>query len=471
MWGWSMQDYKLGLRMLVKYPGLTIAGGLALAIAIGIGAGWYDLSRQFLHPAVPLPDGDRLVELDLDNALTGGDEPRLLHDFVAWRGDMRSVEDLGAYRTIERNLTQAGRPPRPVLLAETTASAFLVARVPPILGRTLIDADEQSGAQAVVVLGYDVWQRQFDGRPDLVGQDVQLGQTMATVVGVMPEGFRFPVNHQAWVPLQIRASGYAPLEGGPIRIFGRLAPGVSLREAAAELTTLTRRATAASPRTHEHLRADVDVYGGVSSVGGVLEYGITHLPILLVLVIACMTVGTLVYARTATREAEIAVRSALGASRGRIVAQLFVEAFVLAGVATIVGLAAAHWTLKRGLAAFYSGQSAGPPFWIHFGLEPTTVVYAAGLAVAAAAMLGILPGLKATGSQIQGQLRSLGSGGSTLRFGGVWTTAMIVQVALTVMGIPPALGVAGEANTSLCRSSWIAPRDRPTNRTRRSRSA
>jgi putative ABC transport system permease protein len=445
MWGWSIQDYKLGLRMLVKYPGLTIAGGLALAIAVAIGAGWYDLSQQLLHPTVPLPDGDRLVELDLDNALTGEDEQRLLHDFVAWRRDMRSIADIGAYRTIERNLTQAGRPPRPVLLAETTASAFLVARVPPILGRTLIDADEQSGAQAVVVLGYDVWQRQFDGRPDLVGQDVQLGKTTATVVGVMPEGFRFPVNHQAWVPLQIRASGYAPLEGGAVRIFGRLAAGVSIRQAAAELATLTQRVAAASPRTHEHLRADVDVYGGVSSVGGLLEYGITHLPILLVLLIACTTVGTLVYARTATREAEIAVRSALGASRRRIVAQLFVEALVLAGVAALIGLTAAHLALKWGLPAFYSGQSAGPPFWIRPGLQLTTVLYAAGLAIAAAAMLGILPALKATSAQLHGQLRNLGSGGSTLRFGRVWTTAMIVQVALTVVGIPPAIGVAGEA--------------------------
>ena len=444
MWGWSMQDYKLAVRMLLKYPGLTIAGGLALAIAIGIGAGWYDLSRQLLHPAVPLPDGDRLVELDLDNALTGEDEPRLLHDFVAWRRDMRSVDDLGAYRTIERNVTQVGRPPRPVLLAETTASAFLAARVPPILGRTLIDADEQSGAQAVVVLGYDVWQRQFAGRPELVGQDVQLGETTATVVGVMPEGFRFPVNHQAWVPLQIRPSGYAPLEGGAIRIFGRLAADVTLRQAAAELATLTQRAAAASPRTHEHLRADVDVYGGVSSVG-LVEYGIRHLPILLVLLIACTTVGTLVYARTATREAEITVRSALGASRRRIVAQLFVEALVLSSVAALIGLTAAHLALKWGLPAFYSGQSAGPPFWIRPGLHLTTVLYAAGLAIVAAGMLGILPALKATSAQLHGQLRNLGSGGSTLRFGRVWTTAMIAQVALTVAAIPPAIGVAGEA--------------------------
>jgi predicted permease len=445
MWGWSMQDYKLGVRMLLKFPGLTIAGGLALAIAIGIGAGWYDLSKQLLRPSLDLPEGDRLVEIDLNNALTNTDEPRLLHDFVAWRRDMRTVEGLGAYRTIERSLTPANLPAQPVLLAETTASAFRVARVPPLLGRTLIDADERVGAPAVIVLGYQVWQRSFGGRTDVVGQQLQLGRETVSVVGVMPEGFSFPVNHQAWVPLQIRAAGYAPLEGGAIRIFGRLAPGVTQRAAATEITTLTAREAAASPRTHEHLRADVEAYGGIAGPTGWIEYAMTHLPVLVVLLIACMTVGTLVYARTATREAEIVVRSALGASRGRIVGQLFVEAFVLASAASAVGLTAAHVALKYGLAAFYSGQAAGPPFWIHYGLRLTTVPYAAGLAVAAAAMLGILPALKATGSQVHGQLRNLGSGGSTLRFGAVWTTAMIVQVALTAVAIPPAIGIAGEA--------------------------
>ena len=440
-----MQDYKLGLRILVKYPGLTVAGGLALAIAIGIGAGWYDLSRQFLHPSIPLPDGDRLVEMDLNNVLASADEPRLLHDFVTWRVAMRSVEEVSAYRTIERTLASANTPAQPVLLAELTASAFRVARVPPVLGRTLIDTDERAGAPAVVVLGHRVWRARFGGRADVVGEEVQIGRSTATVVGVMPDGFTFPVNHHAWVPLQLRASGYAPLEGGAIRIFGRLARGVSFSEAAAELTTLTQRAAKASPRTHEHLRADVEAYGGVSSGTAMIEYGARHLPVLIVLIIACTTVGTLVYARTATREAEIAVRSALGASRRRIVGQLFTEALVLATVAAVVGLTAAHWALKWGLATFYSGQTAGAPFWIRFGLHPTTVLYAAGLAIAAAAMLGVLPALKATGTQLHGQVRNLGTGGSTLRFGGVWTTAMIVQVALTVVGIPPAIGIAGEA--------------------------
>lgn len=445
MWGWSAQDYKLGLRMLMKFPGLTVAGGLALAVAIGIGAAWYDVSEQLMRPTLPLPDANRLIEIEVSNALSSDSEARLLHDFVNWRRDLRSVDELSAYRTIERDLTAANGPASPMTLAETTASAFRVARVPPLLGRTLIEADEQPGAPDVIVLGYRVWQRSLGGRADVVGQDVQLGRTTATVVGVMPEGFAFPVNHQAWVPLQLRPSGYAPLEGGAIRVFGRLAPGATPRQLSAELTTLTRRAAAASPQTHQHLRPDVDRYGGESNDTPLFEYALTHVPILLVLIVACTTVGILVYARTATREAEIAVRSALGASRRRIVVQLFVEALVLASASALVGLSAAHWGLKWGLAAFYSGQNAGPPFWIHSGLQLTTVIYAAGLAVAAAAMLGILPALKATGPHVDSQLRNLGSGRSTLQFGGAWSTAMIVQVALTVLAIPPAMGVAGEA--------------------------
>ena len=449
MWGWSIHDYKLGLRMLVKYPGLTIAGGLALAIAIGIGAGWYDLSHQILRPAIPLPDGARLVEVDVFNSLANESEPRLLHDVVTWWHDPQSIEDLGVYRTIERSVAPIKAHAEPVTMAETTASAFRIARLPPLLGRTLIEADEKSGAPGVIVLGHRVWQRQFGGRPDIVGQDVQLGRSTATVVGVMPEGFAFPVNHQAWIPLQLRASGYAPLEGGAIHVFGRLAPGVDHRAAAAELATRLARAAAVSPESHRYLRPTVRPYGGVAIGVRLVEHAATHVPILLVLIVACATVGTLVHARTATRNAEIAVRSALGASRRRIVVQLFVEALVLAAIAGAVGLTAAHFALKWGIGVAYSGGSGGPPFWIHSGLALSTLVYAAGLAVTGAALLGALPALKATGSDVQSHLRNLGSGGTTLRFGRVWTTAMIGQVALTVMLLPPVMG-----------GSWEAVRDR-----------
>jgi putative ABC transport system permease protein len=130
-----LQDYKLGLRMLLKYPGLTAAGGLALAIAIGVGAGWYDLWGKLLSPTIPLPAGDRIVLIETQNALTTETEPRVLRDFLEWRRELRTIEDLGAYRTETRNLIVGDAAPAPIQVAEPTAAAFGTARVAPVLGR------------------------------------------------------------------------------------------------------------------------------------------------------------------------------------------------------------------------------------------------------------------------------------------------------------------------------------------------
>lgn len=442
----SWMDLKLGVRMLVKYPGLTIAGGLAIAIAIGLGAGWYDVSRDFFRPTIPLPEGDRIVEIEMRNPRIVGDERRLLHDFMIWRQELKSVEELGAYRTLERLLSVGRANPEPVTVAEISASAFQLVRVPPILGRPLIEADEAPGAPGVVVLGYHVWQLRFGGSADVIGQTVQLGRATSTVVGVMPEGFAFPINHRMWVPLPLRPSGYTPLEGAPVRIFGRIAKGATQEHANEEVTAITDRVRASSPHTHEHLRPRVLAYGGEApgDRASIIELVVRHGPILLVLFVACMNVATLIYARTATREWEIALRCGLGANRMRIITQLFIEALVLAGVSAAIGVAAAHWAVTWGVTAYYSSLSGGAPFWIEPGLKPATIVYAIVLAITGAAILGVLPAIKATGINMQAQLRNLATG-STLRFGGVWTTAMIAQIAVTVICIPPAMGIGEEA--------------------------
>jgi putative ABC transport system permease protein len=157
-----------------------------------------------------------------------------------------------------------------------------------------------------------------------------------------------------------------------------------------------------------------------------------------------MNVGTLVYARTATREGEIALRSALGASRARIIGQLFVEALVLASIAAVVGLMAADRTLTWGIESAFADKG-GAPFWMTRGLELTTILYASGLAVVSAAMLSLLPALRATRSRVQSNLANLGTGGATLRFGRVWTSAMVAQVALTAIGIPVAMESASQS--------------------------
>ena len=438
--GISWLDVQLGLRMLIRYKGLTLAGGLALAFAIGLGAGWYDVMRDQLHPTLPLPDGDRFVEVEVRNAASNAAEQRVLHDFLNWRTEVRTIENLGAYRTLERNLILDRARPQPVLVAEITASAFQLARVPPLLGRPLLNADEQPGAPSVGVVGYSVWQQQFGGRPDVIGRTLQLGRAQLTVVGVMPEGFAFPENHKFWIPLQRPSSGYAPLEGPAVFLFGRLAPGMQPPQATAEIAALISRVAATSPATHQHLRPRVFAYGAQDLGGGSwIDFAITHGPVLLVLIVACANVGTLVYARTATREAEIAVRHALGASRARIVGQLFVEALILAAIAAVVGLCVADLVLRW----VFASLAEGLPFWIRPGLKFATVIYAALLAVVAAGILGVLPAIKATGS-VGTRLQTSGAGGATLRFGKVWTTAMIAQVALTVICIVPATGMSRE---------------------------
>ena len=438
-----LQDYKLGLRMLLKYPGLTLAGGLALAIAIGVGAGYYDLIGKVMAPAIPLPEGDRLVLIETQNTLTNAPEPRVVRDFLEWRRELQTIEDLGAYRTDTRNLLIGNAAPTPIRMAELTTAAFGAARVRPLLGRALLDSDELPGAPSVVVLGYDAWQRSLGGRPDVVGSVVKLGATPATVIGVMPNGFGYPVNHDAWTPLPLSAS-YGALEGGAITVIGRLAPGVTREQADAELRVLGERATAALPATHQHLRPRVMRLGEAPDVVDIAQFLLRNLPVLMVLMIACLSVGTLIYARTATREGEIAVRSALGASRGRIIAQLFVEALVLASAAAAVGLIAADRALTWGIE-----NLGDAPFWVTPGLKLTTIVYASGLAVASAALLSFLPALRVTRARVQLHLANLGTGGATLRFGRVWTAAMATQVALTAIGIPIAMETASEVRRNL----------------------
>src|SRR6185503_14744425 len=213
----SVVDFKLGVRMLRRYPGLSLIGGLALSVAITIGVLAFELVRDQLTPSLPLDEGDRVVRIENFDRVAGAPEPHALYDFQLWRDELTSLEQLGVARTTDRNLVLPGVPPQPVQVAEMTPSGFALTRVPPLRGRTLVEADAVPGAPDVVVVGYELWQDRLGGDPDVVGKTVQLGATRATVVGVMPKGFGFPRFQQAWLPL--RATARAPGDGPPVLVF------------------------------------------------------------------------------------------------------------------------------------------------------------------------------------------------------------------------------------------------------------
>src|SRR5262245_29400000 len=230
--GWAM-ELRLGVRMLVRYPGLTVVGGLAMAFAILVGAGVFEVVKRATDPVLPLPDGKDIVGLTWWDREKNVRKFASSYDFLKWREELTTLQHVGAFRVLERNLAVEGGVAEPMMVAQISPAAFRMTRVPPLLGRTLVEADENSGSPTVVVLGHRLWQTRFGGDRAVVGRTVRLGNIQATIVGVMPEGFAFPVDDNLWTPLR---SGELVREPGhdALKVFGRLAPGATLKEAQAE---------------------------------------------------------------------------------------------------------------------------------------------------------------------------------------------------------------------------------------------
>jgi putative ABC transport system permease protein len=436
----SWLDWKLGARMLLKHPALTIIGGLSLAAAIAIGVVGIEVAGELLYKRLPFDEGSRVVRLETLDTAASRLEPRVLHDFAIWRRSLKTVAELGATRVSERNvLTGEGRV-ESLRVAEITASAFPLTRLAPQLGRPLQPTDEMPGAEPVVVLGYDVWQRQFLHDPAIIGRVVTVGRTARTVVGVMPPRFGFPRNQQMWVPLPVQDA--APREGPAVQVFGRLADGASWQDAASELDVVSARLAADQPTTHAQLRTRVRAFAGRTPGEPLrLEDLAVHAIVLLLLGAVSANVATLIFARTAMRESEMVVRHALGASRARVIAQIVTESLVLTLSAALLGLVVAQTTVRYAWARATLITGEDLPFWVDLRLEPATIAYALLLALVAAALIGLLPALKATGGSVLRGLQGITSTGGTMNFGGIWSFIVGAQVACTLLFVPAAVGI------------------------------
>lgn len=433
----SLLDFRIGGRMLVRYPLLTIVGGLALSFAIALGAAVFAFISLILWPRLTLPEGDRVVMVRQYDEAASEFENRISADFLQWQRQSGSLVDLGAGRSLRRNLTTADGLLEPVVMAEVTASMFDLVRLPPVMGRALTDADAHPAAPPVMVIGYSLWQKRFRSDPGVVGQSVTLGEVPTTVVGVMPEGMAFPSTHEVWVPLPLNDARVAPRTGPGLMVWARLKPGVSLTQAGAEMAAIGAQAAVNWPATHAHLRPEVKPYAVAAGMQlGPLErmlIGSVNVAVGVLILLISGNVALLMFARAATRESEILVRTALGASRGRVIAQFFSEALVLSAIAAVVGLSIASAGIRWGIGAFTLAANDGSPlpFWFSQPLPPLSIAYGCGLALLAAVVTGVLPALKVTRG-LQSRLREKSAGGGGLKFGGVWTVLIVMQVALTM---------------------------------------
>jgi putative ABC transport system permease protein len=441
-------DAKLGLRMLRRSWGLTLAGGVAMTIVITIAAVVFVFLDEFMgRTAPPLDEGERVVALQSWDAEAHRRRDTSRRDLERWGTTLQSVEDLGGFQTIERRLLVEGRPAEWVRVAEITASGFRLARVPPLFGRWIAEADEYAAATPVVVIGYDVWQSRFASDRAVIGHTVRLGEIIHTVVGVMPEGFAFPVNHRYWIPL--RSDPFGSLKPAPEgAVFARLAPGVSLDGAQAELTTIGLLPPATVPPSGDARRARVVPYtfaftDDVERGELAWQQRIILLLVSLLLVPPCLNIAILIYARTVTRQEEFATRFALGASRGRIVVQLCVEVLVLSSAAGAMALAITRPILTQigEIIRRFPELNGSLPFWVDFNFSWRAALFVAGLCVLAALIAGLIPALQATGRVLPVALRSLGSR-TRIPLGATWTVLIVAQVGLAMALLPSTLELA-----------------------------
>jgi predicted permease len=450
----SWLDFKLGLRMLARYPGMTVVGGAAMSLGIALGAGGLHLLSEVVYPERPYEDAHRIVGLQNVDLRTTALESRRpsLHDFERWRDELRTVTHVSALMSERLNFgASSGEAAFPVLVARISPSAFALAPTPPFLGRPLVPADVAPDAPPVVVLSHWLWQFSFTGDSAVVGRVVTLGGQQATVVGVMPDGFNltvpsnnfiYPYGQEIWTPFPFRAREHAVGAGPRTRVFGRLAPGVRLEEAQVELATLGRVAAAEWPETHGQLSGEIMTFRNPLGVGrtiglaGVFSLSIVF--VVLVMTMLCANVALMMYARAATRESELVVRSALGASRARIVAQLFAEAVALAAVATLAGLFGASWGVRWVWGILERIADIAGARWpaIDASLSATTIVTASVLACVGAVVAGVLPGLKVTSNRESVALQRSAGRGSAAPLGRAWSAILVTQVALTTMILP-----------------------------------
>ena len=454
--GSSCLDVRLGLRLLVRSWGLTLVGGLAMTLAIGIAAVVFAAFDLVMRSPLPLDEGDRVVAIQLWDREAGRRKDATWQDLEQWRDHLQSIVDVGAFQTIRRNVIASDGSVDLAAVAEISAAGFRVARVAPLIGRGIADADAAPDAAPVVVIGYDVWQRRFGGARDVIGRELRLGAKVHTVVGVMPDGFQFPFNFRYWVPLRHPADGTLRDTGPEGVVFGRLAPGATIARAHAEVSALGILPSSDARPNPEAIGARVVPYtfaftGDFEPGAMGLAWSLSSLMLVLLLLPPCANIAILNYARTVTRQQEFAARHALGGSRARIVWQLFVEALVLTAASAGVAL-----LLLRIVSVVVAGRlqniPGGPPFWLTPGVSYRTLLFVVCLALAGAAVSGLVPALQATR-----RLARLGAGAlagrTTVRLGPTWTTLVIVQVAFSVGVLP----LAAELAWGTLRAGVVGP--------------
>jgi predicted permease len=422
------RDSRYALRMLVRTPVFSLVAILTFAIGIGVNTAVFGVVNGVLLESLPYPESDRITMVWLDNQRQGIKEDITSYpNYVDWRDQNSSYAHLAAVRTTSFNLTGAGEPER-LPGALTTANYFDVMGVAPLLGRVYTAANEIEGHDSLVVLSYGLWQRRFGGAPDAIGRTFSLNGRPHEVIGVMPAELRWPEKTELWKPLapdqddrQARFSFWLP-------VVGRLKPGVTVEQAQSEMSGISTRLQ----QTYPNMRGfGAYVVPLKQQLVGSVERGLLVLmtAVGFVLLIACVNLANLMLGRTAARRRELAIRTALGAGRGRIIRQIVTEALVLASLGGALGLVFAYWATDFFVAL--GGDSI--PRSEAIGLDARVLLFAFCLAALSALLSGLVPALQASKAAAADHLREGGRQGGGVASRRTRNVLVAAEVALALV--------------------------------------
>src|SRR5437773_686347 len=439
------QDVRVGLRLLLKEKSFCFLAVLVLGLGIGGATTQFTVVNAIALRGLSFPHPEQLMTVGLidpkasdQNKNFGLGNIPSAQDYEDLKSAQQSFAMVAAYLSGSTiNVSYKNNPQR-YTGGYVTEDFFKMLGVRPIMGRDFTAEDDKPGAEKVAILGHEVWKRDFDGDPNIVGQSVRINGKAATVIGVMPPNFKFPVSEELWVPyyneFPLRPRG-APIFGAgntAPSIMGRLKPDVTLDQANAEFVGLARRLAEENPKTNQNLTSS-NVQPLVNSmVGPQFRQTVWAMlaAVILVLLIACVNVMNMQFGRAALRAKELAIRGALGATRWRLVRQMLTESLVVAVFGAVAGVLLAYWAVDL-LARTINAAPFPPPYWWQFTIDAPVLVFTVVITLVATVVSGLVPAFLSARSNAAEMMKEGGRGNSS-RLVNVITRVLVVgQIALT----------------------------------------